>query len=254
MFLRFGFHPFNLLVAAAVWTTQSSAIAESPVGPTLQPIFNGENLDGWKHGGNWEVVDGEITRVGKGGSLVYTAAKVPDDFELTFEWKVAPGSNSGIYYRPGQMEYQILDNTKHADGKNPRTSAASLYFCMAPSKDVTEPAGQWNQGRVVCKGSVIQHWLNNIKVIDFDYSDPKWSFEVEMLEKRGGKPGARGANLSLQDHNDPVWYRSIQLRSIPADESIDHHTVTPAEIPADVLAAEKKKLDAIVNRREKAKR
>lgn len=99
----------------------ANASADEAVGSTLAPIFNSENLDGWKHGGNWEVVDGVITRTGKGGSLTYSAAKVPDDFELTFQWKVAAGSNSGVYYRPGKMEYQVLDNAKHADGKNPRT-------------------------------------------------------------------------------------------------------------------------------------
>jgi hypothetical protein len=55
----------------------------------------------------------------------------------------------------------------------------------------------------------------------------------------------------LQDHNDPVWYRDINLRSIPAGESIDDTVVTPAEIPADVLAAEKKKLDGIIQRQKK---
>ena len=54
----------------------------------------------------------------------------------------------------------------HVDGKNPRTSAASLYFCMAPSHDATKPPMQWNTGRIVCKGTVILHWLKGKKVID----------------------------------------------------------------------------------------
>ncbi|MCA9098385.1 MAG: DUF1080 domain-containing protein, partial [Planctomycetaceae bacterium] len=112
-------------------------------------LFNGRTLDGWEHSGNWTVDNGVITREGKGGSLVFKNHPVPDDFELRFEWKVAPGSNSGVYYRPGQYEYQILDNAKHADGKNPRTSAASLYFCMAPSHDATKVPGKWNTGRIV---------------------------------------------------------------------------------------------------------
>ena len=118
--------------------------------PAFKTLFDGTSLEGWRHNGNWKVVDGEITRGGKGGSLVYTAEKVPDDFELRFDWKVASGSNSGVYYRPGQYEYQILDNSKHNDGKNPRTSAASLYFCLQPSADKTRPIGQWNEGRIVC--------------------------------------------------------------------------------------------------------
>ena len=94
-------------------------------------LFDGQNMTGWEHKGNWLVKDGALTREGKGGGLTYTTEKVPNDFELRFQWKVAKGSNSGVYYRPGQYEYQILDNQVHADGKNPRTSAASLYFCMA---------------------------------------------------------------------------------------------------------------------------
>ena len=213
-------------------------------------LFDGTNLDGWKHSGNWIVDDGVITRTGKGGSLVYVDKKIPDNFELRFEWKVAKGSNSGVYYRPGQYEYQILDNSVHADGRNPRTSAASLYFCMQPSEDATNPVGEWNEGRVVCKGTVIQHWLNGKKVIDFDYTDAQWEFNVTMLKHRGAELSNRGANLSLQDHGDPVWYRNIRLRSIPDDEDIQHTAVVPAEISADILKKEKEKLDGILKRRE----
>jgi hypothetical protein len=220
----------------------------------FQLLFNGRDLEGWKHDGNWVVEEGVISRTGQGGSLVYQTAKVPDDFELRFEWKVAPASNSGVYYRPGQYEYQILDNALHADGKNPRTSAASLYFGMAPSYDATRPVGEWNEARVLCKGSVVQHWLNGQKVIDFDYTDPKWAFEVDLLRKRGGELEARGANLSLQDHGDPVWYRSVKLREIPASEELTRSDVQPAKIPDDVLKAEQEKLQKIIEARDKRQR
>ena len=223
--------------------------AESTAGFKL--LFNGNALDSsWKHGGNWKVEDGTIARQGKGGSLVWTAEKVPDDFELLFEWKVAGGSNSGVYYRPGQYEYQILDNGKHPDGINPRTSAASLYFCVAPSKDNTRPVGEWNQARIVCKGTIIQHWLNGEKVIDFDYADPSNAEHVLRLKARGGDLAARGAHLSLQDHGDPVWYRSIKLRTISADEKVEHTEVTQAEIPAEGLKKEAMILERIRQNRE----
>ena len=216
-------------------------------------LFNGRDLEGWQQGGNWAVENGVLTRSGKGGSLTCTATKIPDDFDLRFEWKVGEGSNSGVYYRPTQYEYQILDNARHADGKNPRTSAASLYFCMAPAYDATRPVGEWNEGRVVCKGSVVQHWLNGQKVVDFDYNDPKWAAEVEMLKQRGGDLPARGANLSLQDHGDPVWYRSIRLREIPSGEKITHSDVEPAPIPEATRKAEQEKLQQIIERRNKAR-
>jgi hypothetical protein len=177
-------------------------------------LFNGKDFDGWEGGKNWVVKDGALERVSGGGGLTYKKEKVPDDFELRFEWKVGEGSNSGVYYRPGQYEYQILDNKKHPDGKDPRTSAASLYFCAAPAKDLTKPAGHWNEGRIVCRGSVIEHWLNGSKVVDFDYSKPENQEAVERLKKRGGDVHARGAYLHLQDHGDPVWYRNLRWRKI----------------------------------------
>ena len=217
----------------------------------FRELFDGSTLDGWKHKGNWRIEDGTLTRSGKGGGITYDAMTVPDDFELQFEWKVANGSNSGVYYRPGQYEYQILDNDVHRDGKNPRTSAASLYFCMQPSHDATQPIGKWNTARVICKGSVVQHWLNGQKVIHFDYEAPEFAFNVEMLKQRGGELAARGGKLMLQDHGDPVWYRSIRIREIAENEAIDMSPVTPAQIDDETLAAEKQKLDGIVARRKK---
>lgn len=230
---------------------QPNALTEEEKATGFELWFDGKALDGWKHSGNWKVDDaGSIAREGKGGSLVYAAKKIPDDFELRFEWKVGPGSNSGIYYRPSQYEYQILDNSKHVDGHNPRTSAASLYFCMQPSHDATKPVGEWNSGRVICKGTVVQHWLNGHKVVDFDYADPKNAFHVDLLTKRGGDLTARGANLSLQDHGNPVWYRSIRFRELKADDTLDRTPVTPAEISLEILEAEAKKLEGIIKRRE----
>jgi hypothetical protein len=97
------------------------------VEPGFEVIFDGKTLDGWKHGGHWAVMEGEIACVKKGGSLVYEKAKVPDDFELRFDWKVAKGCNSGVYYRPGQYEYQLLDNANSPYGENPRQAAALLH-------------------------------------------------------------------------------------------------------------------------------
>lgn len=241
-----------MLLTAAADGREPNQLSESESKAGFKLLFNGKDLTGWKHGGNWKVEEGVITRSGQGSSLTYEVSKVPDDFELRFEWKVAKGSNSGIYYRPGQYEYQILDNKVHVDGKNPRTSAASLYFCMAPSQDVTKPAGEWNTGRIVCKDAIIQHWLNGNKVVDFDYDDPKWAFNIDLINKRGADLKARGGSLFLQDHGDPVWYRSFRMRTIPADEDINHTFVQPVKIADDVLAAERKKLDGILARRKKA--
>src|SRR5262245_40926648 len=239
--LAFGLFLLSVFAARAADDVNALTVEEKKAG--IELLFNGRDLAGWEHNGNWKVEDGTLARAGKGGDITYKRKPVPDDFELRFEWKVAKGSNSGVYYRPGQYEYQILDNQVHADGKNPRTSAASLYFCMAPSRNATKPVGEWNQGRIVCQGTVIQHWLNGVKVIDFDYADPKWAKEVELLRRRGGDLASRGAHLHLQDHGDPVWYRGIKLRTVSKDERLDRSEVTPMAIPEGALKKEQEFLD-----------
>lgn len=244
---------FGAIVTAVVLSSQGVAVAAEDKTPDDAIILfdgKGDNpLRGWKQADNWSVEDATICRDGKGGSLVYAQFNMPDDFELHFEWKVAEGSNSGVYYRPGQYEYQILDNERHPNGTNPRTTAASLYFCMPPSHDATRDVGKWNEAKIVCLGTRIQHWLNGKKVVDFDYTDATYRFNVDLLDARGGKLSDRGANLSLQDHGDPVWFRNIWIRKLKRDAILDESKVTPMKVPAEMMAAERKKVDDIVERR-----
>jgi hypothetical protein len=246
-----------LLICALAAAQQATTLETAPNELTrheqqlgFQSLFDGRTDEGWKHGGNWVVAEGALYRKGPGGDVTYTVARVPDDFELRFEWKVSKGCNSGVYYRPGQYEYQILDDANSPYGENPRQSAASLFFCMAPSKDVTRPFGQWNEGRIVCKGNVIQHWLNGHKVIDFDYTDPRWAEEVEILRIRGADLAARGGWLRLQDHGADVWFRSLRWRTIPPDEQLQRSDLTPRPIPEEALRKERERIERMLKQRE----
>jgi hypothetical protein len=242
------------LLALPVVAGDPNSLTDEEKEAGFELLFNGRDFEGWQQSGNWVIQDGAMFRKERGGSINYGAKMIPDDFELHFQWKVGKGSNSGIYYRPGQYEYQILDNKVHGDGKNPRSSAASLYFCMAPSHDATKPVGEWNTGRIVCKGTVVQHWLNGKKVVGFDYADPKYAENVELLRLRGGNLADRGAYLHLQDHGDPVWYRGVKLRKLGLDDQLDRTPVTPEPIPEGILKIEQEKLERIIkNRQRKAK-
>ncbi len=211
--------------------------------PAYVSLFDGKSFDGWQHSGNWVIEDGALYRAKSGGPVTYTKSLVPDDFELRFEWKVSKGCNSGVYYRPAQYEYQILDNIHSPYGENPRQAAGSLFFCMAPSRDATKPFGQWNSGRVKCKGTVIEHWVNGERVLSFDYTDPKWAKQVELLKIRGADLNARGGRLWLQDHGQDVWYRNLRWRKIPADEEL---TADPDFVPLAVTGnALKKEQDRV---------
>jgi hypothetical protein len=217
----------------------------------FEPIFDGKTFTGWEQKGNWAIEDGALARTAKGGSLTFKAKKVPDDFELRFEWKVAKGCNSGVYYRPGQYEYQLLDNANSPYGENPRQSAAALYFCMAPTQDVTRPFGEWNEARIVGQGTVIQHWLNGEKVVDFDYSDVRWGKEIDLLRQRGGNLADRGAFLALQDHGEAVSFRQLRWRVIPATEKLTSANLTPMPIPEAALKKEQERLAGIRQAKEK---
>ena len=200
------------------------------------------------------IEDGSLFCRDGGGDVYYTGQFMPDDFELRFEWKVAKGVNSGVLYRPGQIEYQVLDDANSNYGKNPRTKAAALFFCMAPSRDVTRPHGEWNEGRIVCQGTVIQHWLNGEKVIDFDYADPKWAHNVALLRSRGWAPpfsgdlAARRGFLRLQYHGGHVWFRSLRMRTIPKGESVPRSDVTEMPMTAEALKIEQSRIRGIQSR------
>ena len=228
--------------------SETDALANQPA---FTSLFDGKTFNGWKHGGNWVIEDGAFFRNKRGGSLTYTEALVPDDFELRFEWKVSKGCNSGVYYRPAQYEYQILDNVHSPYGENARQAAGSLFFCMAPSRDVTKPFGQWNTGRIKCKGTVIEHWVNNERVLSFDYTDPKWAEYVELLRIRGADLTARGGRLWLQDHGQDVWFRNLRLRTIPDEEQL---TADPNFVPMPVTGEALKKEQARVKRMLEAKK
>jgi hypothetical protein len=246
------------LLAAAVFP-ETRAASPNTLDATerrlgFELLFDGRSFDGWTQGGNWVVEGGALFCRERGGDVYYVKQFVPDDFELRFEWKVAKGVNSGVLYRPGQVEYQILDDANSNYGKNPRTRAAALFFCMAPSRDVTRPHGEWNEGRIVCKGSVIQHWLNGVKVIDFDYTDPKWAHNVALLKIRGWAPpyggdlAARRGFLHLQYHGGHVWFRSLRMRVIPPDESLPRSVVEEMPMTPEALKIEQARIRGIQSR------
>lgn len=242
--MKFHTLPYAVFVFVCQFAQAQSPLSEQERTLGFKSIFDGSSLEKWSQKGNWVVEDGAICRKEKGGSLVFAGQPVPDDFELRFEWKISNKGNSGVYYRPGQYEYQILDNAGHPDGKNPRTSAASLYFCMPPAKDLTRPVGEWNEARIVCKGTVIQHWLNGEKALDFDYADPRWEKEVNLLRIRGGDVHSRGSSLQFQDHGDAVWYRAVRIREIPSQEQLVSENIKPAPVPQEMLQKEQRFIES----------
>ncbi|MBX3425356.1 MAG: DUF1080 domain-containing protein [Pirellulales bacterium] len=177
---------------------------------------------------SWEVVDGVLRRKGPGGDIM-TKEKYAD-FDLRFDWKVAPGGNSGIMYRVSTgddapyysgPEYQILDNAGHADGKSQLTSTGSLYALYPPTKDVSKPAGEWNSARIVIRKNRVQHYLNGELVVEAELGSDDWIKRVAKSkfaswEKFGKNSEGR---LAFQDHGDEVWFRNIRVKRLTDDAS-----------------------------------
>jgi hypothetical protein len=120
-------------------------------------LFDGKSLDAWRvykqqnAGTGWKITDGTLHRAGPGGDLI--TKEQFGDFELTLEWKLGKGGNSGIFFRGTEdaeviwhtaPEMQVLDNANHKDGQSPLTSAGSNYAVHPPVKDATRPIGEWN--------------------------------------------------------------------------------------------------------------
>ena len=193
-------------------------------------LFDGKTTAGWRgYGrpampdGGWSVVDGALTRTGRGGDIV--AVDRYRDFELALEWQVPPGGNSGIFYRAiedsnaiymSAPEYQVLDDAAHADGRNPLTSAGAAFGLYAAPRGVVRPAGEWNQSRIVVRGSRVEHWLNGQKVVEYELQGGDWKAKVAASKFKDWPTYGTAAEgyLGLQDHGDRVRFRSIKVRSL----------------------------------------
>jgi hypothetical protein len=213
-----------LLVSCAVVAVEA---AKKSDGGEIS-LFDGKTLQGWHSGteasieGVWDVQDGMIHCIGKGPSLLSDDKFA--DFELSWDWKVGPGGNSGLKYRVGTYgkkvlgcEYQLLDDAGHKNGKVPETSAGALYGLYAPAKDkVLHPGGEWNHSRVVVRGTHFEHWLNGKKVVDVDSSSDDFKARVAKSKFNSADGFAAGSDglLMLQNHNSEAWFKNLKLKTL----------------------------------------
>ena len=183
-------------------------------------LFPSDNFSRWTKvngkpvGSGWMIKDGVIHRKSLSGDII-TKEKFKD-FELTFEWKISEAGNSGIKYRTRGslgLEYQVLDDQKHRDNKNPSHRAGSLYeLVAAPDSKSLNPVGEWNSGKIIAKGDQIEHWLNGEKVVEILWGTNDWKERFQKSKYRRNEGfGTWEGPILLQDHMDPVWYRNLKI-------------------------------------------
>lgn len=201
----------------------------APIDEGWRELFDGRTLAGWRGfrkdapPAGWRVEDGAIVRGDGGGDLISEASF--GDFEFEWEWRVAPGANSGVMFHvdedhdyPWQTgpEFQILDNQLHADGKNPLTSAGANYALDAPPFDATLPVGSWNRARLKVQGAWVEHWLNGRLQCRYERWCDAWNAKV-AASKFAQMPDYgknRRGHLVLQDHGDRIGFRRLRLREL----------------------------------------
>ncbi len=180
--------------------------------------------------GKWTCANGVLRSVpGKRVDLITRAEY--EDFELELEWKVAPGANSGIMYGVSEAgtdtfwsgpEMQINDDPHHPDGLQPKTSAGGLYDLIGPSRrDLLKPTGEFNHVRVVSRGGHIEHWLNGVKVVAYEWNSPELRALIKDT-KFATAPlfmQSRKGHLALQSEGDEVWFRHIRIRRLPTADA-----------------------------------
>jgi hypothetical protein len=205
-------------------------------------LFDGVSLNGWKQYGHdtitslWSVRDSAIvcdgTGLGEGsgdhgGSL--RTIKEYGNFDLSVDWKITPGGNSGILYHVKELpefktdyatgpEYQVMDDGGWTGGTLTEAQKAGSNYDMfaAPASKKVMPVGEWNNARIVYNNGHVEHWLNGEKVVEFEEGSPEFKARYDS-SKWVDFPGwntFKVGSISLQDHGAPVYFRNIKIKAL----------------------------------------
>jgi len=197
-------------------------------------LFNGTDTQGWKiykdkPNNSWEVIDGLLYCKPFDSAAQRSDLMTVDkykNFELAFEWKIAPQANSGVMYRVTEQfdepyfsgpEYQVLDDKGWPGELKDAQLAGSNYDMHAAPKDKPLKAvGEWNTSRIVVNGNHVEHWLNETKVVEYELKSEAWT-KLKNASKWKDSPGygmAEEGHIDFQDHGGEVWYRNIMIKTL----------------------------------------
>ncbi|MCF6313645.1 MAG: DUF1080 domain-containing protein [Verrucomicrobiales bacterium] len=199
--------------------------AEKKAGWTL--LFDGKDASPhWRNfkkegiSDGWKVENGELSRYKKGAGDIITKKQF-DAFELTLDFKISKGGNSGLMFHVTEEEstpwrtgpeIQIQDNV---DGHDPQ-KAGWLYQLYKADSDATNPAGEWNTLRILITPEKCVHWMNGKKYVEYVKGSKDWDEKVAASKfSKFAKFGkATKGHICLQDHNNLVSFRNIKIREV----------------------------------------
>ena len=230
--------PLLLLLAVAM------PAFSAPTPNTLTPeekkenfklLFDGKSLKGWRTykekepKAEWKVEDSAITLTSGGGGDLVTDDEF-GDFDFRCEWKIAKQGNSGIMWRSTEEhqypwvsgpEYQILDSFKQEGHKythetNKGNIAGSFYDIYPGKEEWSKPVGEWNETRIVVKGSKVTLYLNGNVTADVDTTSDEFKAALAKSKFNGWEHfnKAKKGHIVFQDHGDKVAFRSIRIKKL----------------------------------------
>lgn len=218
----------------------ANTISEFEASEGWELLWDGKTTNGWRGAKldefpekGWVIEDG-ILKVLKGdggestngGDIVTT--KPYKNFMLKVDFRITEGANSGIKYfvdtnlNKGEgsaigCEFQILDDRNHPDAKlgiNGNRTLGSLYDLIAAPEDKPFRSGFFNTAMVVVQGNHVEHWLNGVKIVEYERNTEEWNALVQTSKYKDWPNfgNAEEGLLLLQDHGDEVWFQNIKIK------------------------------------------
>ena len=224
------------LIAAAVVLAFTQATIHSanrsPQAPASKwrVLFNGKSLAAWRgYKGapipdGWKIADGALVKDVPVADIV--SKDEFGDFELELEWKIGKAGNSGVFYRGTEEydhiywsapEYQLLDDEAAADNKTRLTCAGAAYALYPSPAGHLKPVGEWNATRIVARGAHVEHWLNGVKLVEYELWSPDWEAKVQASKFKDwpNYGRAKKGHIALQgDHEGSLGFRNIRVREL----------------------------------------
>ena len=201
-------------------------------------IFDGSSTAGWHSygraasGPSWKVNDGTLyydtTDERKLHDRDLVTNNEYENFDLKYEWKIAPKGNSGLLFDVNEdtlmyrqtyftgLEMQIIDNNGHPDAKNPKHRAGDLYDLIAVSKETVRPLEQFNEAQITLNQGKLDLYLNGTHVVSTTMWDENWN-KLVAASKFKSMPGfakTKKGRIALQSHGSMVWFRNVKIREL----------------------------------------
>ena len=193
-------------------------------------LFDGKQIKGWRSYGKdsfpaegWVIENGTLHKQeGKKPGDIMTVDTY-ENFEFSWQWKLPEGGNNGVKYMIIQErkatvghEYQMIDDNSPSV-KSEYASNASFYLVVKPAADKpNKPMGEWNTSRILVKGDHVEHWLNGVKVLDYQCGSAEVMEQVKLTKfnKYPGFGKKVSGHILLTDHKDPCWFRNLKIREL----------------------------------------